>query len=45
VRLHANLRGSERRPSGVLFRIGIELEIEGSEKPALVGEVLYLAYA
>ena len=45
VRLHAKLRGSERRPSGVLFRIGIELEIEGSEKPALVGEVLYLAYA
>jgi acyl dehydratase len=45
VRLHANLGGSERRPAGVLFRIGIEMEIEGSEKPALVGEVLYLAYA
>ena len=45
VRLHARLRGSERRPAGVLFRIGVELEIEGSEKPALVGEVLYLAYA
>ena len=45
VRLHAKLHGSERRPAGVLFRIGIEMEIEGSEKPALVGEVLYLAYA
>ena len=45
VRLHAKLRGSERRPAGVLFRIGIEMEIEGTEKPALVGEVLYLAYA
>jgi acyl dehydratase len=45
VRLQATLRGSERRPAGVLFRIGVELEIEGSEKPALVGEVLYLAYA
>ena len=45
VRLHAKLRGSERRPNGVLFRIGVELEIEGVDKPALVGEVLYLAYA
>ena len=45
VRLHAKLLGSERRPAGVLFRIGIEMEIEGGEKPALVGEVLYLAYA
>jgi acyl dehydratase len=45
VRLHAKLQGSERRPVGVLFRIGVEIEIEGSEKPALVGEVLYLAYA
>jgi len=45
VRLHAKLQGSERRPPGVLFRIGVEMEIEGSEKPALVGEVLYLAYA
>jgi len=45
VRLQANLQGSERRPAGVLFRIGVEMEIEGSDKPALVGEVLYLAYA
>jgi acyl dehydratase len=45
VRLHAKLVGSERRPAGVLFHIGVEMEIEGSEKPALVGEVLYLAYA
>jgi acyl dehydratase len=45
VRLHAKLQGSERRPAGVLFRIGVEMEIEGGEKPALVGEVLYLAYA
>jgi len=45
VRLRAKLLGSERRPAGVLFRIGVEIEIEGGEKPALVGEVLYLAYA
>jgi acyl dehydratase len=45
VRLHAKLAGSERRPSGVLFRIGVEIEIENLDKPALVGEVVYLAYA
>jgi acyl dehydratase len=44
VRLRAKLLGSERRPNGVLFRIGIEIEIEGHDKPALVGEVIYLAY-
>ena len=44
VRLHAKLLGSERRPKGVLFRIGVEIEIEGRDKPALVGEVLFLAY-
>jgi acyl dehydratase len=44
VRLHAKLLGSERRPNGVLFRIGVEIEIEGRDKPALVGEVLFLAY-
>jgi acyl dehydratase len=44
VRLHAKLLGSERRRMGVLFRIGFEIEIEGRDKPALVGEVLFLAY-
>jgi len=44
VRLKAKLAGSERRPNGVLFRIEVEFEIENHEKPALVGEVLYLAY-
>jgi acyl dehydratase len=44
VRLKATLAGSERRPNGVLFRIGVEIEIENHEEPALVGEVLYLAY-
>jgi acyl dehydratase len=44
VRLHARLAGTERRSSGVLFHVGVEIEIEGEEKPALVGEVLYLAY-
>ena len=44
VRLHAKLLGSERRPNGVLFRIGVEIEVEGGAKPAVVGEVLFLAY-
>lgn len=43
VRLRARLKGSERRGSGVLYRVGVEIEIEGGERPALVGEVLYLA--
>src|SRR5207247_6909606 len=44
VRLKASLRGTERRPNGVLFRVGVEIEIRDHDKPALVGEVLYLAY-
>jgi acyl dehydratase len=44
VRLKATLRGGERRGEGVLYRLGVEIEIEGSEKPALVGEVLYLVF-
>jgi acyl dehydratase len=44
VRLKATLRGTERRPNGVLFRLGVEIEIRDQDKPALVGEVLYLAF-
>jgi acyl dehydratase len=44
VRLKATLRDSERRGEGVLYRLGIEVEHEDSEKPALVGEVLYLVF-
>jgi acyl dehydratase len=44
VRLKATLLGSERRGQGVLYRLGVEIEIRDSEKPALVGEVLYLAF-
>jgi acyl dehydratase len=43
VRLKAKLLGAERRAGGVLYRIGAEVEIENQERPALVGEVLYLA--
>jgi acyl dehydratase len=44
VRLKATLRDSERRGEGVLYRLGIEVEIKHSQKPALVGEVLYLVF-
>jgi acyl dehydratase len=44
VRLKATLRDSERRGEGVLYRLGIEVEIRDAEKPALVGEVLYLVF-
>jgi acyl dehydratase len=44
IRMKARLASSEKRGEGVLYRIGVEIEIEGSDKPALVGEVLYLVF-
>jgi acyl dehydratase len=44
VRLKAKLVSAERRGEGVLYKLGVEVEIEGAEKPALVGEVLYLVF-
>jgi acyl dehydratase len=44
VRLKAVIRSAERRGEGVLYRVGAEVEIEGAEKPALVGEVVYLVF-
>ena len=44
MRLHATLRSAERRGEGVLYRVGFEVEIRGGDKPACVGEVLYLVY-
>jgi acyl dehydratase len=44
VRLKARLLWSERRGEGVLYRVGVEVEIRDAEKPALVGEVVYLAF-
>jgi hypothetical protein len=43
IRLRAVLNGSERRPVGVVYRVGVTVEVEGQEKPAVVGEVVYLA--
>lgn len=44
VRLHAKLLGSDAKGGGRLNRIGVQMEIDGEEKPALVGEVLFLAF-
>jgi acyl dehydratase len=43
VRLHAKLLRTERRDANVIWQVGIQIEIEGEPKPAVVGEVVYLA--
>ena len=43
VRLHAKLMRAERRGPSVVWTVGVQVEIEGKEKPALVGEVVYMA--
>jgi len=43
VRAHARLVSSEPKGEGILYKIGVQIEIRGQEKPAMVGEVLYLA--
>jgi acyl dehydratase len=44
VRLKATLKSTERRGEGVLFHLSVEIEIRGQDKPALVGEVVYLTF-
>ena len=44
VRAKARLMSSQRKGDGILYKVGVEIEIEGQEKPALVGEVLYLVF-
>ena len=44
VRLKARLLEGTRRGEGILYRVGVEIEIRGAEKPAFVGEVLYLVF-
>jgi acyl dehydratase len=43
VRLRAKIARAERRGPSVVWTVGVQVEIEGKEKPALVGEVLYMA--
>ena len=44
VRLKAKLIEGAPKGDGILYKVGVEIEIEGQPKPALVGEVLYLVY-
>jgi acyl dehydratase len=44
VRLKAKVVSSEPRGEGILYRLGVELEVKGQDKPAMVGEVLYLIF-
>ena len=44
VRAKARLLSSQRKGDGILYKVGVEIEIEGQDKPALVGEVLYLVF-
>jgi acyl dehydratase len=44
VRVKARLISAERRGEGVLYKLGVEVEIKDAEKPAMVGEVLYLVF-
>jgi len=44
VRAKARLLNSQRKGDGILYKVGVAIEIEGQDKPALVGEVLYLVF-
>jgi acyl dehydratase len=44
VRAKAKLIEGNRKGEGVLYKVGVELEIEGADKPAMVGEVLYMVF-
>jgi len=44
VRLQAKVHSTERRGEGILFRLGVTVEIRDEEKPAVVGEVVYLTF-
>jgi acyl dehydratase/putative sterol carrier protein len=44
VRAHAKLVSAEPKGDGILYKVGVEIEIRGQEKPAMVGEVLFLAF-
>lgn len=38
------LKVTPRDDGGLQFKVGVEIEIDGQERPALVGEFLYLTY-
>lgn len=44
VRVKGTLRESQSRGDGILYKVAVEMELQGSEKPAFVGDVLYLVF-
>lgn len=45
VRMKGQLLSVQERPDGGLqYKVGVEVHIEGQERPALIGELVYLAY-
>ena len=44
VRVHARLVSSEPRGDGVLYRVAVQMEVRGEDKPSMVGEVVYLVF-
>ena len=44
LRMRAVVASAERKPQGVLPRFRVTVEIEGSDKPAMVGEWMELAF-
>lgn len=44
VRLKAKLLEGNRKGDGILYKVAVEIEIQGTDKPAMIGEVLYLVY-
>ena len=46
VRAHAKLlEATEKNPGQFLFKLGVTVEIEGQEKPALIAEALTMIFA
>ena len=43
VRLHATIASAARRGDAIAYTLGVQVEIERQEKPAVAGEVVYLA--
>lgn len=45
IRYKVNLQSKQQKPSGTLFKFACEVEIDGREKPAMVGVFLMLLLA
>jgi acyl dehydratase len=43
VRVRATVSSAERKAIGVLYTLAVAVEVEDQERPALVGEVLFIA--